>query len=257
MKKVALTLLTLTLLVYGAVAFMYHQAKTRMIREMQEPHRVSSASAAVAGGRHHVGAPAVKKSSGKTSSDFQVIITRNIFQAQVRPGEKSREEEKREDKKALAKTSLKLILLGTISGSKEDARAIIVDGKEKRQDIYQIGDAVQGAFIKSIGRGRVVLEVNGRNEELLIKEPESGPPDRRPAARTSPPPPPPVTPVKKESPAPLVRPHRRVNLRPHNKLLRESRSNRGSSVEKEFEDGDLRSPEEELEVPENNAAEQE
>jgi hypothetical protein len=71
---------------------------------------------------------------------------------------------------------MQLVLLGTVSGSREDARAIIRDEAAKKEDIYQVGSDIQGALIARIERGRVVLQVNGREEILNIKDPESGRP---------------------------------------------------------------------------------
>ncbi len=106
------------------------------------------------------------------SVDFQVIVQRNIFQAVLDP---VKTPPKKEVKKVVA-TSLDLTLLGTVVGDEQTARAIIVDNKDKKQDIYQIGDAVQGAFIETIDRGKITLEVDGRNEVLLIKERKGGGP---------------------------------------------------------------------------------
>lgn len=77
---------------------------------------------------------------------------------------------------ALEETRMQLVLLGTVSGSREDARAIIRDEAAKKEDIYQVGSDVQGALIARIERGRVVLQVNGREEILNLKDPEGGRP---------------------------------------------------------------------------------
>ncbi len=104
--------------------------------------------------------------------DYRIIIERNIFQAVVGAGPGG-------DEEYLEPTALKLSLLGTVSGTKRDARAIIVDEQKKKQDLYQIGDSVQGALIQSIERGKVILQVNGRREVLLLKDRQGGRPDRR------------------------------------------------------------------------------
>jgi type II secretory pathway component PulC len=101
-----------------------------------------------------------------------------------------------------------------VTGNERDARAIIVDNKEKQQDLYQIGDAVQGAFIESIERGMVTLDVNGRKEALLIKDREGGGPG---APRVSPSASRLVPEAKPEKRvtrrAPKARPHRRISFR--------------------------------------------
>ncbi|VAW40197.1 hypothetical protein MNBD_DELTA04-1636 [hydrothermal vent metagenome] len=104
--------------------------------------------------------------------DYRIIIERNIFQAVI-GGEPGGDEH-------LEPTALKLSLMGTVSGTKRDARAIIVDEQKKKQDLYKIGDSVQGALIQSIERGKVILQVHGRREVLLLKERQGGSrPDRR------------------------------------------------------------------------------
>jgi len=103
--------------------------------------------------------------------DYRIIIERNIFQAVIgaEPG----------GDEYLEPTALKLSLMGTVSGTKRDARAIIVDEQKKKQDLYKIGDSVQGALIQSIERGKVILQVHGRREVLLLKDRQGGGPGLR------------------------------------------------------------------------------
>ena len=105
--------------------------------------------------------------------DTRVILTRNIFKASLEADEQSAGG-RETDLDALEETRMQLVLLGTVSGSREDARAIIRDETAKKEDIYQVGSDIQGALISRIERGRVVLEVDGREEILNIKDPESG-----------------------------------------------------------------------------------
>ena len=105
--------------------------------------------------------------------DTAIILSRNIFKAALEAGDQSSVEPGL-DLDALEETTMKLVLLGTVSGSQEDARAIIRDETEKKEDIYQVGSSVQGALVSRIERGRVVLQVDGREEILNIKDPESG-----------------------------------------------------------------------------------
>lgn len=146
------------------------------------------------------------------AQDYQVIVTRNIFQASL----ESVVEAPVEVIQELAPTSLNLTLLGTVTGNERDARAIIVDKKKKQQDLYQIGDAIQGAFIESIERGRITLDVNGKKEALLIKEREGG----GPGAPNVPSFEPRLVPKNTSEinatgtvPLPKARPRRRINFR--------------------------------------------
>jgi len=65
-------------------------------------------------------------------------------------------------------TSLNLTLLGTVVNEKGSSWAIIHDLDRDRQDMVSVGSVVAGARVLSIGRDRVVLEINGREEILLL-----------------------------------------------------------------------------------------
>ena len=111
---------------------------------------------------------------------YEIIITRNIFQASEESKEEATGKKEEKQSEELVPTTLKLTLLGTAAGTEESARAIIVDETTKKQDIYQVGDAVQKAIIKRIERGRVVLRLQGRDEVLQIKDREGQPELHRP-----------------------------------------------------------------------------
>lgn len=151
----------------------------------------------------------VERGEEQVEVDFEVIVTRNIFQAVLEAEEKDSPEEP-VDAEDLEETQLQLVLLGTITGNKRDSRAIIVDKKEQKQDIYHIGDAVQGAFITQIDRGKVVIEVDGQPEVLKIKDREGGgpgPPATAAARRAV------TSPRPGERTVPLARPRRRISFR--------------------------------------------
>ncbi len=104
-------------------------------------------------------------------NDYTIIVKRNIFQAVV---VKTNEAAKETAPEKLEPTKLKLSLMGTVFGVERDARAIISDDAKREQDIYQVGDSIQGAMIKAINRGKVILVVNGKNEVLTLKDREGG-----------------------------------------------------------------------------------
>lgn len=87
-------------------------------------------------------------------------------------------------------TSLQIVLVGTITGSEGTERAIILDKTKRKQELYSKGDEIQGALVKEIRRGRVILAQNGREEVLDISEAAKMRP-RAPQIA----PPPPVAPV--------------------------------------------------------------
>jgi len=66
-----------------------------------------------------------------------------------------------------------LILRGTISGPEEIARAIIEESNQ--QKLYKIGDSVKGAKVVGIFRNKVIMNVNGQEQMLVVEESKSGP----------------------------------------------------------------------------------
>ena len=100
--------------------------------------------------------------------DYQIINNRNIFGlSENRQDEKTAEVS---DVDILTPTTLKLTLLGTIAALNGEGRAIIRDDITRKQNIYREGDALQGALLKNIFRGKVVLRVDGRDEILIMKK---------------------------------------------------------------------------------------
>ena len=103
----------------------------------------------------------------KKPIDFSVIVKRNLFAADKIA---SKDDKQTDPLSNLQKSSLDVVLMGTVSGREEEERAIIYDKKEKKQDLYQVGDYIQQAIIKQIMRGKVILNFNGRDEMLDISE---------------------------------------------------------------------------------------
>jgi len=101
--------------------------------------------------------------------EFSMIGERNIFGATEKV-EPSTVEKKIEQIENLEETTLQLSLLGTIAGDSENARAIILDQRKRSQDIYRVGDSVQGAEIRQIFRGKIVLRHGGKDEILTMAE---------------------------------------------------------------------------------------
>jgi general secretion pathway protein C len=97
--------------------------------------------------------------------DFETIMQRNIFGSVET---RSEELEEREIE-ALEPTSLKIALLGTVTGNPQSAVAIIEESDKKTQGLYRLGDSVQNAIVRKILRGKVVLRV-GDNDQILTME---------------------------------------------------------------------------------------
>jgi general secretion pathway protein C len=79
----------------------------------------------------------------------------------------------KEDLTALDPTSLKISLLGTVTGTEENSWAVIEETPRRNQGLYRVGDTIQNAVIRKIVRGKVVLRVGDKDEILLMEEPKS------------------------------------------------------------------------------------
>ena len=101
---------------------------------------------------------------------YRAIIERNLFDSKKGTGQHVESL----DIETLEPTDLKLKLLGTVTGDKKEAYAVIEDTVEKRQNLYRIGDSIQNATLKMILREKVVLRVNGKDEILGIEKAHGG-----------------------------------------------------------------------------------
>lgn len=113
------------------------------------------------------------KSEQKKRPDPQIILKRNLFGTPPK-GSKAATTRQPAPVKPVA-TALELSLVGTITGSPNTRRAILLDKKKKVQDIYNQGDTVMGAVIKEIQRGKIILNVNGKEEILVPETPKTKP----------------------------------------------------------------------------------
>ncbi len=231
MVRRAVTLVVLFILVYAGVHLWYGRLERRLL-STPAPVKKQLAAAAATGRQQVKRSPAPKKSTG----DFQVIVDRNIFEAVLVQEAGAKKEVAPVVKEEPKETTLKLVLQGTISGDERDARAIIVDEKEKKQDLYQVGDAVQGALITAIERGKVILEFNGRKQFLLIKERKGSgnggaggdympEPARSGLQRREP-----FFSRDSEGAPPPVVPHRRISFRPKKRIRRPGQEKPGGAA---------------------------
>jgi general secretion pathway protein C len=114
-------------------------------------------------------APQVKNRKRPPLKDFRVVMDRNIFGSK----EKAAEGIKPTDIETLEPTTLKVALLGTVTGSQENAVAVIEETDKRKQGLYRVGDSVQDAIVKMILRGKVVLRVGDKDEILTMEESSS------------------------------------------------------------------------------------
>jgi len=114
--------------------------------------------------RYHI--PEVERHRRLTFDYYKPILKRNIFGS----GKDVSKEMRPEEIEYLQPTSLKLALLGTVSGNRQNTFAVIEEINKKKQALYRVGDSVQGAIVKKILRGKVILRVKERDEILTIEE---------------------------------------------------------------------------------------
>lgn len=97
--------------------------------------------------------------------EYRVIMERNVFGASEQT-----KEEKEEAPEVLEPTSLDVALLGTVVGDAESPVAVIRDSVKRTEAFYRVGDDVQGALVKKIERGKVILRAGERDEVLTMQD---------------------------------------------------------------------------------------
>ena len=110
--------------------------------------------------------PNAEESKSSPLSSFKVITERNLFGSLDKASKDVNEEEIEE----LELTSLKIALLGTVTGNEQNAFAVIEETDKRKQGLYKIGDSVQNATVKTILREKVVLRVGEKDEILTMEE---------------------------------------------------------------------------------------
>ena len=105
-----------------------------------------------------------KVSKGRT--EYNVIVERDLLQTGKRSSSTSTAPVEKDVVRPIAEMGL--TLKGTITGPKEFARAIIEE--KRKQKSYKIGDEVKGATVLAIYRNKVIMDVNGQEQMLVIEE---------------------------------------------------------------------------------------
>jgi len=158
---VAFNLIALSIAIYIGVDLFYSVVRSRL-------RQVDTQTIAVTPTRQ---AAAYQKPGAE---DYQVITKRNLFgSVDKQPAE---EVKVLEDIEALEPTSLKVTLLGTVTGSKRNAFAVIEEKAKRKQGLFKVGDTIQNAVIKKILRGKVILTVGDKDEILTMDEAGLPPP---------------------------------------------------------------------------------
>jgi general secretion pathway protein C len=104
-------------------------------------------------------------------ADYQAIVDRNLFNTGKKPLAESGKEAAEIDVDKLKQTGLKLKLWGTVTGIDGQLFAVIEDPKTRESLLYRPGGTVQKAAVKMVLRQKVVLNVDGRDEVLIMEEP--------------------------------------------------------------------------------------
>jgi general secretion pathway protein C len=109
-------------------------------------------------------------------SAYTAIERRNLFN--TNDGKAGADIDKALQIDQLAETKLDLKLWGTVTLSKDPQGdyAVIEDRKQRRQQLYRVGDSVQNAVVKAILRQKIVLSVNGKDEVLTMEEAQANRP---------------------------------------------------------------------------------
>lgn len=152
--------LLITLLCIGGVELLYSGVERFLLKPVQtERHEVVE----------EVVEPAINVAAPQKTVDYTIITGRNLFGPP--PMEKTAgESETATVDEELEPTTLEVVLMGTIDSPEQGSRAVILNKKDRKQEIYQVGDSVEGALVKEIQRGKVILTVNDRDEMLDMSE---------------------------------------------------------------------------------------
>ncbi len=108
---------------------------------------------------------------------YDVILKRNLFKIEeVQAAGKIKKHEPDINLNDLEKTKLNLKLRGTVTGGEDGENfAVIEGGKIRDQALYKKGDTVEeGAVVKKILRGMVVLNYRGEDQILEMEEKKTG-----------------------------------------------------------------------------------
>jgi general secretion pathway protein C len=127
--------------------------------------RLEVASPSVEGGEKKA---APTRESVKPLAEYKIIGKRNLFK--LKEKQAVTPVPVKVDIDALQETKLQLKLWGTVTGMSQKAYAVIEDVKQRVQQLYHMGDAIQNAIVKEIHREKVILEVNGSLEVLQMEE---------------------------------------------------------------------------------------
>lgn len=101
------------------------------------------------------------------SDNPDIIIERNIFGSSGHNSvNQNPVQETKENPISILKTQLHL--LATVAGDEDVACAVVENVKTKVQDLYRIGDLIEGVQIEKIDRNKIILFSDGQREVLNL-----------------------------------------------------------------------------------------
>ena len=101
----------------------------------------------------------------KTLSDYAAISEKDVFRSSKGATKSAVNEEA-----DIEVTELNLALKGTVVGEGRSSYAVIVDNDSGKEDVYFQDDFVLGARITRITKSKVILDLNGKEEALLMTD---------------------------------------------------------------------------------------
>lgn len=99
---------------------------------------------------------------------YKGILDRNLFGAKTEETEKKTQRDLRDQIDQLALTSMNFTLVGTILNEGGVSWAVIMDNQNNREDRYTVGSVIKGAKVVMILRNKVVLNIDGKDELLVM-----------------------------------------------------------------------------------------
>ncbi len=112
-----------------------------------------------------------KERRPRTKAEYNVILDRDLLKVARARSSGAGKPLSGDEERPLAQ--LGIALRGTITGPSEIARAIIEEAND--QKLFRIGEKVKGATLIAIFRNKVVMEVNGQQQMLMVEETRSSP----------------------------------------------------------------------------------
>ena len=151
-------LLALGMVCYFGVKAFYNRVDSSVSDRREQPLQPAVADAR----------KTVQENIDETEVDKEAITRRNLFLSEKREGDSGLAALLNDGEKVQAN----LLLVGTIVETDGVNRAVVLDVEQKKQHLLKEGDMINGASVRRIDSGRLIISRQGRNELLDIAEAE-------------------------------------------------------------------------------------